>query len=178
MLLLLKGINNLPTMPNYAEMEFQYGQNLETMYQDHNKLIGMILSEEEDLIECHKQHVNEIINIEKDEMNLISEVDKSGSDVEKYIKSLDTMLSNKQNMIGQLRKKLLSFNSHLQMEKSLQKLYNNKQAELEEEDDDETAGDVSQGFPLNEDLTSQQILQQDSDGMIGCQSSLSQPNQK
>lgn len=55
------------------------------MYQDHNKLIGMILSEEEDLIECHKQHVNEIINIEKDEMNLISDVDKSGSDVEKYI---------------------------------------------------------------------------------------------
>jgi len=54
MLLLLKGINNLPTMPNYSEMEFQYGQNLETMYQDHNKLIGMILSEEEDLIECHK----------------------------------------------------------------------------------------------------------------------------
>jgi len=73
----------------------------------------MILSEEEDLIECHKQHVNEIINIEKDEMNLISEVDKSGSDVEKYIKSLDTMLNNKQNMIGNLRKKLMSFNSHL-----------------------------------------------------------------
>ena len=62
------------------------------MYQDHNKLIGMILTEEEDLIECHKQHVNEIINIEKDEMNLISEVDKSGSDVEKYINDLDRLL--------------------------------------------------------------------------------------
>jgi hypothetical protein len=70
------------------------------MYQDHNKLIGMILSEEEDLIECHKQHVNEIINIEKDEMNLISDVDKSGSDVEKYIHNLDTMLVQKQNMIA------------------------------------------------------------------------------
>lgn len=79
-------------MPNYAEMEHNYGVNLEQMYQDHNKLIGMILSEEEDLIECHKQHVNEIINIEKDEMSLISEVDKSGSDVEKYIQSLDQML--------------------------------------------------------------------------------------
>ena len=62
------------------------------MYQDHNKLIGMILSEEEDLIECHKQHVNEVINIEKDEMNLISEVDKSGSDVESYIQQLDEKL--------------------------------------------------------------------------------------
>jgi len=36
--------------------------------------------------------VNEIINIEKDEMNLISEVDKSGSDVESYIEKLDSML--------------------------------------------------------------------------------------
>lgn len=51
------------------------------MYTDHNKLIGMILSEEEDLIEMHKQHVDEIINCEKSEMTLISEVDKSGSDV-------------------------------------------------------------------------------------------------
>ena len=62
------------------------------MFQDHNKLIGMILTEEEDLIENHKQHVNEIINIEKDEMNLISEVDISGSDVESYIEKLDSML--------------------------------------------------------------------------------------
>jgi len=62
------------------------------MFQDHNKLIGMILTEEEDLIENHKQHVNEIINIEKDEMNFISEVDKSGSYVESYIEKLDSML--------------------------------------------------------------------------------------
>lgn len=55
------------------------------MYQDHNKLIGMILTEEEDLIDLHKQHVDEIINCEKQEMNLIAEVDKSGSDVETYV---------------------------------------------------------------------------------------------
>lgn len=83
------------------------------MFQDHNKLIGIILTQEEDLIENHKQHVNEIINIEKDEMNLISEVDKSGSDVESYIAKLDTMLLQKTQMIFQLRKKLLIFNQHL-----------------------------------------------------------------
>jgi hypothetical protein len=49
----------------------------------------MILSEEEDLIEMHKQHVDEIINCEKSEMQLISEVDKSGSDVEIYVNNLD-----------------------------------------------------------------------------------------
>lgn len=49
----------------------------------------MILTEEEDLIEMHKQHVDEVINIEKAEMGLISDVDKSGSDIEKYVQQLD-----------------------------------------------------------------------------------------
>lgn len=124
---LLRQLSDLPTMPSYPQMEQSYGTDLDTMFQDHNKLIGMILSEEEDLIECHKQHVNEIINIEKDEMNLISEVDKSGSDVEKYINDLDRLLLQKVQMIGALRKKLMAFNAHLQTEKCLQTLYHEKQ---------------------------------------------------
>lgn len=76
---------SLPSLPRYADMEAAYGSDLERMFGDHNKLIGMILTEEEDLIETHKQHVNEVIDIEKDEMALIAEVDKSGSDVEKYV---------------------------------------------------------------------------------------------
>lgn len=49
-------------------MERVYGENLDQMYSDHNILINKILNEEEDLIEKHKQHVNEIINVEKQEM--------------------------------------------------------------------------------------------------------------
>jgi hypothetical protein len=73
----------------------------------------MILTEEEDLIEMHKTHVDEVINIEKMEMGLISDVDKSGSDIEKYVKDLDQMLIKKMNMIANMRKKLVDFNSHL-----------------------------------------------------------------
>ena len=82
-------------------------------------MIGMILTEEEDLIDMHKQHVDEIINCEKVEMNLISEVDKSGSDVEDYVQQLDKMLIKKMQMITTMRKKLIDFNAHLQMEKTL-----------------------------------------------------------
>jgi hypothetical protein len=53
-------------------------------------------------------------------------------------------------MIAQLRKKLLSFNAHLQMEKSLQKLYNHKQQEL---DDDESMNNTSQGYPIGDDFS-------------------------
>jgi len=73
----------------------------------------MILTEEEDLIEMHKQHVDEVINVEKSEMALISEVDKSGSDIEEYVNNLDAMLLKKMMMIAAVRKKLVDFNAHL-----------------------------------------------------------------
>ena len=104
-------------------MENVYGENLDQMYSDHNILINKILNEEEDLIEKHKQHVNEIINVEKQEMQLIAEVDKSGSDVEEYVLNLDRLLMEKMNKIMSLRKGLMSFNCHLQMEKQLQSIY-------------------------------------------------------
>ena len=92
----------------------------------------MILTEEEDLIELHKQHVDEIINVEKTEMALISEVDKRGSDIEEYVNNLDQMLLKKMHMIASVRKKLVDFNAHLQMEKMLQGIYQKKRAEQED----------------------------------------------
>jgi hypothetical protein len=62
---LVKNLNDLPTLPKWQEMERVYGDNLDQMYSDHNVLINKILNEEEELIEKHKQHVNEIINVEK-----------------------------------------------------------------------------------------------------------------
>lgn len=116
----------------------------------------MILSEEEDLIEMHKQHVDEIINCEKSEMTLISEVDKSGSDVESYVKNLDLMLQKKMQLIGAIRKKVFDFNTHLQLEKMLQSIYQKKQEELEQ---------VDQGMDGSfEDEAA--VAQQDSEGMI------------
>lgn len=100
-------------MPSKPEIETQYGFNLDQIYADHNQLIGMILTEEEDLIEMHKQHVDDVINAEKTEMQLISEVEKSGSDIEDYVRNFDQMLVKKLNMISAVRRKLADFNAHL-----------------------------------------------------------------
>ena len=59
-------------------------------------------------------------------MSLISEVDKSGSDIEQYVQELDKMLLKKMAMIVNVRKKLVDFNSHLQFEKMLQGIYHKK----------------------------------------------------
>mmetsp|Transcript_26495 Transcript_26495/g.40442 ORF Transcript_26495/g.40442 Transcript_26495/m.40442 type:complete len:145 (-) Transcript_26495:195-629(-) len=124
--MLLNSVADLPTVPLPGEMDREYGENLEQMYNDHNNLISKILKQEEDFIEKHKQNVNEVINCEKSEMQLISQVEQSGSDVETYVQKLDGLLMNKMNMIMDLRRDLMQFNAHLQMEKSLQMIYHQR----------------------------------------------------
>ena len=74
-------------------------------------------------------------------MQLIAEVDKSGSDVEIYVNNLDQLLLKKMQMIATLRKKVFDFNSHLQLEKQLQTIYQKKQDELENNGDNQDMTD-------------------------------------
>ena len=53
-MIMIKNLNDIPTLPSSSEMERVYGDNLDQMYSDHNILINKILNEEEDLIEKHK----------------------------------------------------------------------------------------------------------------------------
>lgn len=53
-MIVIKNLNDMPTLPSSSEMERVYGDNLDQMYSDHNILINKILNEEEDLIEKHK----------------------------------------------------------------------------------------------------------------------------
>ena len=112
--------------------------------------------------------MDEVINVEKTEMALISEVDKSGSDIEEYVNNLDAMLLKKMMMIAAVRKKLVDFNAHLQLEKQLQGIYHKKQTELDEANDRDYDGDDFM-FPSNYDRDSNSddmYPQQDSEGMI------------
>ena len=52
----------------------------------------------------------------KDEMQLLNEVDKPGSDVEEYAKSLDKVLLSKIKIITDLRSQLVRFYGHLKTE--------------------------------------------------------------
>lgn len=61
------------------------------------------------------------------EMMLLHEVDKPGSDIEEYVSSLDAILYHKMELISVIRQRLLDFYSHLKMEENLQKLYQTKQ---------------------------------------------------
>ena len=63
------------------------------------------------------------MNAVKDEMTLLNEVDKAGSDVERFVVDLDKILAKKMRMIADLRSKLSNFYVHLKTEEQMSLLY-------------------------------------------------------
>ena len=79
----------------------------------------MILEEEEDMINGHRQHIDDVVDLVKQEMMILHDVDKPGSDVEEYISSLDAILLHKMELISVVRSRLLNFYTHIKMEENL-----------------------------------------------------------
>lgn len=67
------------------------------------------------------------MNAVKDEMTLLNEVDKAGSDVERFVVDLDKILAKKMRMIADLRSKLSNFYVHLKTEEQMSLLYQEQQ---------------------------------------------------
>jgi kinesin family protein 2/24 len=44
------------------------------------------LEEEEELINGHRKHIDDVVDLVKNEMSLLNDVDKPGSDVDSYVK--------------------------------------------------------------------------------------------
>jgi len=103
---------------------------LQKLCNDHEKLISLILEEEEDLISSHRKHIDDMVELVKQEMLLLHEVDKPGSDVEEYVTSLDAILAHKMEVISVLRGRLLGFHEHLKQEEGLSKRFYDQQTEV------------------------------------------------
>eukprot|EP00826_Nyctotherus_ovalis_P033769 TRINITY_DN2751_c0_g1_i14.p5 TRINITY_DN2751_c0_g1~~TRINITY_DN2751_c0_g1_i14.p5 ORF type:complete len:259 (-),score=65.83 TRINITY_DN2751_c0_g1_i14:148-924(-) len=111
-----------------GEME---GRELEKICGEHERVVNLILEEEENIIAAHKQHIDEIVEMVKQEMQLLQELDKPDSDVDVYAALLDTTLANKVEAVNSLRKKLSTFRAHLRQEKELSKKFFEQQNEME-----------------------------------------------
>lgn len=85
----------------------------------HDRLIGTILTEEEELISEHRQHIDSMIELLKEEMVHLNKVDRPGSDVDAYVASLDHILRLKAQYIAKVQKRVNSFKKHLLEEGAL-----------------------------------------------------------
>lgn len=105
--------------------------DFEDLSEKHEQLIGVILAEEEDLINSHRQMIDEMVDCIKHQMELLNEVDKPGSDVDSYVRELDSVLSFKEEMIGKIREKLRNFNDHLRQEEEITLTFEKNKASLD-----------------------------------------------
>ena len=114
-------------IPTIEALEVQFAGDTDKLCTEHETLIEQILEEEEELITGHRRHIDDVVDLVKQEMALLNEVDKPGSDVEKYVASLDRLLTQKITMITEMRKQLITFHTHLKTEEVMSKLYQQQQ---------------------------------------------------
>lgn len=121
------GGKNTPQNPYIAPRVVEKAKvpavNMEELSEKHEELIGMILAEEEDLINSHRKMIDDLVDMIKHQMGLLNEVDKPGSDVDNYVRELDMVLGIKEDMIKGIRDKLKNFNDHLRQEEELTLLF-------------------------------------------------------
>jgi len=96
---------------------------LDDLARQHDKLIGTILAEEEELITAHRQHIDTMVELIKEEMVHLNSVDRPGSDVDAYVAGLDRILRLKAQYIGDIRGRVDLFKEHLQQEDALSRKF-------------------------------------------------------
>jgi len=107
-----------------APVVFEHSQAaLDELARQHDRLIGTILAEEEELITAHRQHIDMMVELIKEEMVHLNNVDRPGSDVDAYVAGLDRILRLKAEYIGDIRGRVDLFKDHLGQEDTLSRKF-------------------------------------------------------
>eukprot|EP00829_Urostomides_striatus_P021437 TRINITY_DN9550_c0_g1_i1.p1 TRINITY_DN9550_c0_g1~~TRINITY_DN9550_c0_g1_i1.p1 ORF type:complete len:145 (-),score=53.31 TRINITY_DN9550_c0_g1_i1:10-381(-) len=102
---------NIERVPVREVHEEEAKIELHKISEEHEKLIDVILEEEDQLIDSHKRHIDAIMELSKTEMSLLQEVSKPGSDIDEYVKGLNSILEHKLEIISVLRSRCLLYTS-------------------------------------------------------------------
>jgi len=107
----------------YKGIEIKNDEEYNKLSQIHEELIDEILKGEDEFINEHKSHIDNMVECIKKEMNFIHEVDKPGSDIEEYTSNLDKLLLKEIQKISNLRNKLTKFHIMIKDENALANLF-------------------------------------------------------
>ena len=95
--------------------------DVEELVDTHAELVSQILQEKEDLILAHRQQIDDMMEVVKQEMRLLHSVDQPGSVVDEYVAQLDGLLESKMRIIRALSGRLSRFKDQLEREETLSK---------------------------------------------------------
>jgi kinesin family protein 2/24 len=113
-----------------ANTETQKQLELQIISTEHQKLVEKILEEEEVLIGSHKTHIDDLMELAKQEMTYLQEVSKQGADIDIYVNSLDGLMLKKMESIRSLKGRLRDFRTHLRQEQDLSKKFYEMQSKV------------------------------------------------
>lgn len=135
--------------PAHPDQFDSNGTSLEDLKSQHEKLVDLILNEEDELIASHHKYIENTISsgnlflfylLVKEQEKIRYDVNLPGSDVEEYIINLNQLLTQQQNDIDNLKFMIGKFHQHIKQEQSLsQKFYamQEEQAEFNQDFSDE-----------------------------------------
>ena len=58
-------------LKTYDDLEAEYGGDIDKICGDHENLIKVILEEEEGLISNHRKHIDDVVDIIKEDMSIL-----------------------------------------------------------------------------------------------------------
>lgn len=113
------GPEKSPVASKSDDEDDPYGRSQEQLaYED---LVTNILEEEDAIVACHRQQIEENMALVQEEMGLLTEVEMPGGSIEQYVDSLDGVLQRKLDMLLRLRERLTDFKQRLKEEEVLSK---------------------------------------------------------
>ena len=95
----------------------------DNLAREHDRLIGVILAEEEELISAHRKSLETFVHMLNEEMAQVNRIDQPGSDVDQYVAYMDGNLAEKERLVSGMRARLAKFKQHLQDEELLSRAF-------------------------------------------------------
>lgn len=110
---------------SFEREDSHYQQEADLLAQ-RGELMNSILEDEEQLIAAHRAHIEQSMEVVREEMVLLSEVDQPGSAIDRYVESMDLILGQKVAMIQEMTSRLDNFKQKLKREESLSQTISNR----------------------------------------------------
>ncbi|GFR51132.1 hypothetical protein Agub_g13486 [Astrephomene gubernaculifera] len=117
-----RGPDRYPSPPHQQGGCFVGGvgdADADALAERHDELMDSILLEEENLVAFHRAKLEEDMETMRQEMALLQEVDKPGSEIDHYVEQMTALLNIKRQGIQGLQAKLDAFKAKLREEEAL-----------------------------------------------------------
>lgn len=105
---------------------FKNKDDMDQLVKSHEELVNKILNQEEQLLDFHKKKINYFNESNKQEIELLENVEQAGSQIDVYITTLNSILTQQIQKVTQLKKFIEEFQENLIQEDELSQKLQNK----------------------------------------------------